>query len=88
MSSSWRFAPAARTPRPEESQEDVDAWFAAGYDNALGEIYDTNALSFADAHGKRAVYHLRCGRKLGSGRMCLRRTDHPEDQCDPRWEFP
>lgn len=61
--------------------------FAAGYDDAIGELYDTNALSFSDTFGNRYVYHLRCGRKLGGGRRCMRRKDHPEDQCDPRWEF-
>lgn len=88
MSTLWRFSPVARAPRPEDTQEDVDARFAAGYDDAVGEIYDTNALSFSDAYGKRYVYHIRCGQKLGGGRMCLRRAGHPEDQCDPRWEFP
>lgn len=88
MSSSWRFAPVFRSPHPDQLQEDVDARYAAGYDDACGELYETNALSFTDQYGKRYVYHLRCGRKLGGGRMCLQRAGHPDGQCDPRWEFP
>lgn len=88
MSSSWRFSPVFRSPHPDTPQEETDARFAAGYDDAIGELYDTSALSFADQFGKRAVYHIRCGRKLGGGRFCFRRADHPEDQCDTRWEYP
>lgn len=91
MSQSWHFSPIARAPRPEDSQEDVDARFAVGYDNAIGELYDTSALSFADAFGRRHVYHIRCGRKIGGGRFCFWRADHPDGECNSeenRWEYP
>jgi hypothetical protein len=58
MSQSWRFASAFRSPHPDQQQEETDARYADGLDAAYGEIYDTNALSFADMYGKRSVYHL------------------------------
>jgi hypothetical protein len=88
MSLSWRFAPVFRSPHPDQQQEDIDARYAEGYDNAHGELHDTGALSFTDQYGRKYVYHVRCGHALGGGRQCFRRAGHPEGQCKPSWEYP
>ena len=81
------FAPVFRSPHQDTRPEDTADAYQRGHDDAHGELYDTSALSWSDQFGRRHVYHLRCGRKLGGGRMCFRRADH-HDQCEPRWEYP
>jgi hypothetical protein len=82
------FAPVFRSPHADAREEDTADAYHRAYNDALGELYDANALSWSDQYGKRHLYNIRCGRKLGGGRFCFRRADHPEDQCEPRWEFP
>jgi hypothetical protein len=71
----------------DATPEEIAQQHQHAHDCAHGELCDTNALSFTDMYGRRSVFHVRCGRKLGGGRFCFRRADH-RDQCDPHWEYP
>lgn len=70
-------------PTPEDFQRGLDA--------AQKEIRANGALSFTEAMtGKRQLVHIRCGRRLGNGRLCLRRAGHAgrPDGCAKDWEYP
>jgi hypothetical protein len=85
--STHRFAPVFRAPHPDTPEEEITRAYQRGHDDAHGEIYDANALSWCDQFGRKHLYHVRCGRKLGAALFCFRRADHP-DNCDVRWEYP
>ena len=87
MRTTHAFAPVFRSPLPGTDEADVATAYQRGHDDAHGEIHDASALSWSDQFGRRHLYHVRCGRRLGGAQFCFRRAKHA-DQCDTRWEYP